>query len=132
MEKKADQFRSALEYSYLFNFLEEDESVPTPVYTEFEFRVNESEKEFSLTCKKINSHFEIGIKIFEGLDRIGALITVGAFERIKWKDIMFKFKKTHFAARLKKLQRLKVMFPLLSGQKNYTAVIIKTFSAHHN
>ena len=62
VKKMAERFSMALEYTYVFDLLREDESLPMPEYGEFEYRdVGLSGR--LLTCRQLNSDVEVGVKI---------------------------------------------------------------------
>ena len=65
-KKMAQRFSQALDYTYVFDLLREDESLPIPEYSEFSLEsrdVSEESLRVKLTCKQLNSDVEVGVKI---------------------------------------------------------------------
>ena len=77
----AELFSKALDYSYVFDLLREDESLPMPEYSEFEYRekiMSDRVRKIELTCKQLNSDVEVGV-VFESFYGDFTIIEIGSF-----------------------------------------------------
>ena len=75
----AELFSKVLDYTYVFDLPREDESLPMPQYSEFEYRkISEDgeKQQFELTCKQLNSDVEVGVIVERGYFFI---ILIGSF-----------------------------------------------------
>ena len=76
----ASFFSQALDYTYVFDLLREDESLLIPEYSEFEYRdVSEGRLWFKLTCRQLNSDLEVGVILYRNNAINFTHIEIGSF-----------------------------------------------------